>query len=144
MYIRETRERETHISSSDFPPAYASAVSNIFIPASNAVLIISYIKKLQNQGPGLGEYNFERSFFFTDLDWISRHSSSQSQPFRLNEESTLLKIERQDVSQIDGTYSLLKKTLGREAHLDPIDGMACSWGRIRAVRAMIEGWTLAR
>ena len=31
--------------------------------------------------------------------------------------------------------------MGREAHLVPVDGMACSYDRIRAVRAMIGGRT---
>ena len=36
------------------------------------------------------------------------------------------------------TYSLLEKTMGREAHLVPVDGRACSLRQIRAVQAMIE------
>ena len=37
-----TEKKDTNISSSDFPAAYASAVSNMLMPASKAALMISY------------------------------------------------------------------------------------------------------
>ena len=115
MGVCRYKRMRTHISSSDFPPAYASAVSNIFIPASNAVLIISYskiralviLKRPENPFLTLTESPF------TVPPKVS--------PFgeRIN-----LKIENQIWNR--STYSLLKKISGHEAHLVLVDGMACS------------------
>ena len=62
-----------YISSSDFPLAYASAVSNILIPFSNATLMISY-KSFS--------YVVSSDFTKSHLDGIALYSSPKGKPLQ--------------------------------------------------------------